>query len=152
MSFSERFADIATSQLGVKEVAGNKGLPFERYGIRGEDPLPWCARFVRWCLEMAGYKIPWNRYEMASVAYLEKQFIDRGWVVTEPARGDIVFFKSRGKSDRGPGRHIGIVVKVWDTGFQTVEGNLGDKVAKMSYKHSTKNVSCFGRIPQKETA
>ena len=48
--------DVARTQIGVVELPGNRGVPFERYALPGEDPLPWCARFLRWCYLQAGLK------------------------------------------------------------------------------------------------
>jgi hypothetical protein len=100
---------------------------------------------------MASFRIPWNRYEMASVAYFEKEMKTRGWEVKDPQMGDIVFFKTRGKSDAGRGRHVGIVVEVCQGSVRTVEGNLGDCVAKASHEISDPRIVCFCRIPKEET-
>lgn len=51
----QRFVDIASSQLGVKEIPGhpNTGPDVEKYQSAtwlAPGPWPWCAAFVAWCL------------------------------------------------------------------------------------------------------
>lgn len=150
--FHLRLVDIALAEAtaGFKESGGpNAGAPFERYGLPGEQPLPWCARFVRWCVEKAGGAVPLNRYMAASVAKLEAGFDERGWLCYGPPElADIVFFRSRKASDKGIGRHVGIVVEVASGRIHTVEGNRGDRVARASYVIGDRNIASFGRFPR----
>ena len=149
MSFVERLVEIAKGEIGVTEEPGNTGLPFERYAIQGEEPLAWCARFVRYCVEKAGGSLPGHRYKLAQVAFLEGQFIKKKWFhKTDPQVGDIVFYKTRKGSDAGFGRHVGIVVGVVnDRLLTTVEGNFGDKVTRRTQAKPWANVTGFGRLP-----
>ena len=66
--------DVARSQVGVVEDprGSNRGVPFDRYALPGEDPLPWCSRFMRWCWESAGLRLPGNRYLIGRVETLQE--------------------------------------------------------------------------------
>lgn len=144
----DRIVKIALGQVGVRESGGpNRGLPLERYGLHGEDPLPWCARFVRWVVSQAGRDLPLNQWMAASVARTEEAMGMMGWLHRDPQPGDIVFFSSRSGSDRGPGRHCGIVVRVDADRIATVEGNRSDCVATAIYPRAYKGVTSFGRLP-----
>lgn len=149
-SFQSRLIAWAFQQAkaNIRESGGpNMGRPFELYSLKGEQPLAWCARFVRAGVEACGGTIPGNRYEWARVANAEAMMREKGWIVATPRPGDIVFFKSRTGSDRGPGRHCGIVVGVGSHTFRTVEGNRGDKVGEGEYQLGSPRVASFGRFP-----
>lgn len=136
------------SKAGIRESGGpNAGAPFDRYALPGEQPLAWCARFVRAGVKACNGAIPGNEYEWARVANAEKMMADKGWLVTSPRPGDAVFFHSRTGSDKGPGRHMGIVTGVGSHTFRTVEGNRGDKVGEGEYQLGSPLVSSFGRWP-----
>jgi cell wall-associated NlpC family hydrolase len=130
--------DVALSQVGVKEKTGhNDGVPFERYALPKEQPLPWCARLCRWCFAQLGLALPGNPYEIASVAALQRALVDAGaWLGPDarPRRGDLVLFNERGMSDKDRfGHHVGIVIGVDPDGrLHTVEGNWGDQVARVT--------------------
>jgi hypothetical protein len=152
---SSRIVARALSEVGVREMRGqNDGIPSERYmGGRRE---PWCAHFIAWLFRSEGRPLPKDvppRPEVANplagVQYMEYVFRELGWLVQAPKPGDVVFFKDRGTSDRGHGRHVGLVTSVSPDGrFQTVEGNLGDRVAVMVYSPSNPRIASFGRVPE----
>ena len=145
MSLPDDIVETAMAEIGVKETGSNAGIPLSRYGLPGDVPSPWCARFVRWTLSVCGIKIPGNQYELGRVQYMEDKFRELGWLVSEPQRGDVVFFKSRIGSDAGVGRHVGFVTKVTKTTIETVEGNSGDRVAKRTYPYPCSSIAGFGR-------
>jgi cell wall-associated NlpC family hydrolase len=145
---------IALSQVGVRESpkGSNRGPDVDKYtGGRAE---PWCAHFVAWCFRETGKPIPGDTIptprranQLASVTRTEAIFGQHDWLVSEPKVGDIVFFKTRGRSDRGPGRHIGIVSAVGLTDFEVVDGNWGDAVTRRKVKRGSADISGFGRMP-----
>lgn len=143
---------IAQSQIGVREQPGNRGTPMERYALPGEDPLPWCARFVRWCFTQAGHQLPGNPYEIASVTNLQRALAKAGaWLgrFQTPRRGDLVLFSERGQSDIGAaGRHVGIVLSADARWLVTVEGNWGDAVQRVTREIDTANIWGFARWPR----
>lgn len=153
--------DVAQTEVGVVEASGqNDGIPFERYGRtevgRGAvrtSPAPWCALFVMWCFEQSTDPNPhqtvkeWWRY--ASVKSLEAGMKARGlwmgWAV-EPEPNDIVFFATRGRSDPGRGRHVGLVEKVAGDRVHTVEGNTSNGVKRRDYPLSSKRITGYARM------
>lgn len=142
--------DFARKEVGVTESGGqNRGTPFTRYAINGEQPLAWCARFVRWCFENAKIKLPGNRYAIASVAILLKELRDQGGIVLQgsPTPGDLVILKTRDGSDAGRGMHIGIVETVDDVYVTSIDGNWGDKVQRVKRKRSDPLIAAYGRWP-----
>ena len=134
--FVSTLLEVLDGEVGVTEEPGNTGVPFMRYALGGEVPAAWCARFVRWAFEKAGRPLPGNRWKNGSVNEMMVACTQAGWGVTGPKPGAIVFFKTRGDSDRGPGRHVGVVTSVSGDMFQTIEGNAGGgvKVARNSYR------------------
>lgn len=144
-----RVVSIAASQVGVREEppGSNAGPPLERYGLRGEGALPWCARFVRWLFDASGRQLPGNQWELGSVAFMERVFAEHGWLVQEPQPGDVVFFHGRLSSDPGRGRHVGIVSAVEGRIIQTIEGNSSDRVARQRYAFDDYRIADYGRVP-----
>ncbi len=150
-----RLLDIARKQVGVKEDTGNNdGEPSRRYA--GGRQEPWCGHFVAWVFRNAGVRIPDDMIPttkqhnpLASVSHMERVFKDRGWHYMEPMPGDVVFFASRGQSDEGPGRHVGIVemVDAKTKTFSTIEGNLSNAVRRKTHSLNNPQVSGFGRMP-----
>lgn len=152
MSLDKQIVETALAEVGIRETGSNAGVPLERYGLPGDVPAPWCARFCRWVLGRCGIKIPGNQYELGRVQYMEDQFREAEWLVNlnDPANalpkpGDVVFFRTRIGSDAGLGRHVGIVTQVTNRTVHTVEGNSGDKVAQRSYPYPCKSFASFGR-------
>ncbi len=138
----------AQSQVGVREASGNNdGLPSRRYA--GGRREPWCADFVSWCFRQTGMPLPGNQRSLASVQHMENQMKKAGKFIPSgaapPKPGDIIFFKNRGRSDRGGGRHVGIVEKVVNGKVYTIEGNSGNRVARRSYAVGNGRISGYGR-------
>jgi cell wall-associated NlpC family hydrolase len=108
---------------------------------------------VAWCFKEAGTQIPGHvnpsktkANPLASVNFMERVFREHDWLVREPKPGDIIFFKGRGQSDRGPGRHVGIVVGVDSDKIEVVDGNWGDAVSHRKIKKGDPNIASFGRL------
>jgi hypothetical protein len=79
----------------------------------------WCDAFCDFCFEEAGRPLD----ELERSAGVQHSFDlakQKGWIVAEPARGDLVGFQW----DSGPLDHIGFVVQPMPDGsIKTVEGN-----------------------------
>lgn len=144
--------DIAASQVGVYEQPVNGGTPMERYALPGEDPLPWCARFVRWCFSQAGHRLPGNPYEIASVTTMQRELAAAGaWLGRDcaPRRGDLVLLNERGQSDaRMGGRHVGIVASADATWVVSIDGNWRDAVRRVTRELSSTDIWGFARWPK----
>lgn len=144
--------DVARGELGVVEKSHrNDGVPFERYALPGEEPLPWCARFVRYCFATAGVPLPGNKYLIGSVTALHDILKTRGALLSleEPPRpGDLILLADRGQSDPQPhGHHIGIVEDVVGDNVMSIDGNWGDGVRRVSRMRGDREIWCFARWP-----
>ncbi len=144
--------DVARSQVGVAEERGNRGIPYKRYALTGEDPLPWCSRFVRWCFIQAGEALPGNRYLIARVQTLLEELQAAGAMLApgeHPQPGDIMFLSERGKSDKGPGSHIALVDSADALTVNSIDGNYGDAVCEVSRKRSDPTIIGYARWPKR---
>jgi uncharacterized protein (TIGR02594 family) len=86
-----RLLEIATSQLGVKEISGPvDNVTIVHYAKQSgfewvdDDETPWCSIFVNWVAMKAGLK----RSKLANA----RSWMDVGTPTTDPEPGDIVIF------------------------------------------------------------
>lgn len=143
--------DLAATQLGIKEETGhNDGIPADRY-MRG-DELAWCAGFVLWCYDESDDpdipEAPSDYWKLRNVDTMEKDLKRRGlWIGPSviPAPNDLIFYRNRGSSDSGSGRHVGIVERVSGGIAYTIEGNLGDEVRRSSEELDSDRITGYGR-------
>jgi len=148
--------DVIRGELGVSEATGrNDGIPQERYSQGRKDP--WCAHFVAWAFRQTGAPLPGDRplsqnqnLALGSVQHMEDQMRAAGTLVpggkdATPQPGDVIFFASRGRSDSGSGRHVGIVEKVENGRVHTIEGNSSNSVRRRSYPLDHYNIANYGR-------
>jgi hypothetical protein len=124
--------ELAATKLGIHEMGGNNHGPWVKKFL-AEVGLPegyaWCDAFQSFEMEgAAGHKLP---IESASVEQTYATGKKLGWVVSKPARGDLVCYDFDG--DGRFNDHIGLVVKVRGVGptmtLQTVEGNTSSGMA-----------------------
>jgi len=128
--------DIALSQVG-----NVGGYPYwSWYGFNGR--VAWCACFVSWVLDRAGYSEP----KFAHVIYggiswfsAHGQWGSRSYEDIAP--GDLIFFdwQSDGETD-----HVGMVIGKDATHVYTVEGNSGDACKVKSYPLNSPPISGYG--------
>lgn len=147
--------EAARTQLGIAELPGNKGIPFERYALAGEEPGPWCARLVRWCYTEAGLRLPGNRYLIGRVATMQDELRLRGAILTrevEPEPGDLVFLRDRGASDTGPGHHVAMLDRVVGSKLHTIDGNWGDRCQPVERERGSSSILCIARWPIRAVA
>jgi hypothetical protein len=143
---------VVEAQVGFREVpkGSNRGPQVDLYtGNRAE---PWCGHFVAWAFRSVGHPLPGDiapsptrANPLASVSHTERVFAEHGWMHREPREGDLVFYATRGMSDPGRGRHIGIVVGVTPTHIETVEGNWGDAVVRRRVLRTSAQITGYGR-------
>lgn len=141
--------EIAKGEVGVKESPpnSNDGPRVREYQkTTGAYRAPWCASFVHWAFEKAGFKI--DNALPAYVPSVEQWLRAHNWVVSHPAPGDIVIYNW----DGGPSDHMGIVSRVGEAHFEAVEGNTsygsnsnGGEVMLRWRRYG--DVQAFGRIP-----
>lgn len=110
---------LAAKEIGLLEVPVNRTKFGKWYGGDGQ---PWCAMFVSWCFDQAGFPQPASTskgfaFTPAGAAWYKKM---DSWG-TEPQPGAVVFFKFAG----GPNRihHVGLVAGVHGGVIETIEGN-----------------------------
>jgi hypothetical protein len=124
--------ELAATKLGIHEVGGNNHGPWVKKFL-AEVGLPegyaWCDAFQSFEMEgCAGHKLP---IESASVEQTYATGKKLGWVVSKPARGDLVCYDFDG--DGRFNDHIGLVVRVLGLGpmmtLETVEGNTSSGTA-----------------------
>ena len=126
---------IATAEIGYK---GRSNTEYQRWfgPIGGGYSWPWCAGFVSWVLNKAGFDSSDPINKDASTASWVKKFSDAGRYTLEsadvsPQPGDLIFFNfdrsndaSRISAFGNPVDHTGIVIEALDDGrIRTVEGN-----------------------------
>ena len=146
----EEVIALAESQIGVREIAHNRGPEVDEYQRAcGYDPArsplggrPWCVAFVVWCALKCGAKFPITMSGMRLLDIARKT----GRLTQSPAPGDVFVV------DKGKGRsHVGIVVYARDDGVMcTIEGNTdpgGSREGDGVYKRLDRRVSdCAGFV------
>lgn len=119
---------IAKGELGVSEKPGaaieKRIVEYHLTTTLGatDDAVPWCASFVCWCLEQAGYKHPRSARAVSFSGYGEQ--------VNEPHPGCIVVTKRKG------GYHVGFFIEKTAFGFKMLGGNQSDKVCIKEFADS----------------
>ena len=120
---AQRLINVAKKELGNNESDGTH-MKYENYmGFGRYDP--WCAMFVSWCANEAGYIESGIIPKYASCSVGVEWFRNKNAFHTEgsgytPQPGDIVFFGP------GGGSHTGIVVSSDANNVYTIEGNTGN--------------------------
>lgn len=109
--------------------------------------MMWCGEFILWlfykCFGVTtglAMLCSGNPTSIPACPNAAQYFKDAGRWHQAPELGDIVFFYSQGIIG-----HTGIVVRVDNNTFFTVEGNCKDAVSACKYSILDKNVAGFGR-------
>lgn len=136
-----RIVRVARGELGKTDET--------RYGA--DEGEKWCSEFVSWVYRRAGYAFTGGpagmRWHLASVSKIRRWFREnstyiykghRDWSRFTPTPGDYVCFGN----DSAPRSHSGIVESLDSNGtLHTIEGNVGDKVVRKSYRNFRTNTS-----------
>lgn len=167
MAIVDEMIKLAQSQVGYTETGNNhnkyaqyfdteksKGGPYPWFNGKKQN-VAWCAIFICWLfvmvLEPEKYlgspdKVrQWLKFPRpadncaAGCPYLWQYLVNRGWKAdkTKGKAGDIIFFNAKCT-------HVGIIEKVENGKYYTIEGNKNNKVARSSY--STSSSSVYGVI------
>lgn len=183
----DKVIDIAAGEVGYLEKSKSaykkdpdiikqktKGAGSDNYTKYGYDmhkvypavmdfPAYWCDAFVDWCFYKAygtsnAKKLLGGNFNDYTVASCQL-YKDKGALHTSPKKGDQVFFTKNGAVSGC--HHTGLVYKVDDTYFYTIEGNTsgasgvvsnGGGVAKKKYSiKAYKGKVLFGR-PKYDTS
>ncbi|CWU74539.1 TPA_asm: CHAP domain-containing protein [Listeria monocytogenes] len=102
--------------------------------------VEWCAIFVSYNAEKAGVKMDRFAYCPTGIENFKakNQWQGKGNL---PKNGNIIFFDWDGDSVSD---HVGIVEKVENEVVYTIEGNSGDKIAKLSYEKNSPYIMGYG--------
>lgn len=125
-----RILTVAASQIGYREGRSDSGIwnNDNAYGAwYGMNGSAWCAQFVSWCADRAGYlgaTIPRHAYTPTGWNW----FKARGLTPTSAQAGDVFYVYGYVASEgRSRVHHVGLVERVLEDGYiQTVEGNTND--------------------------
>lgn len=136
----------AASQLGVREQAVNAGPEVDRYlaTAGAASGNPWCAAFVTWSLEQAGFELPGSGWAAVANWVGAAQAGEHGLQLVNAADarpGDIVAYDWGGGGDFGSDGHIGFLESPIEDGrFVAIEGNQSDAVTRVERAIGVGNV------------
>lgn len=126
---AENMVRIAAGQVGIRESGGdNAGVPltrYVRYFVPGSGPQPWCGYFASWCWDQAtdaNRRVPWGN--AGYTGSLRSWAASVGRLVARPQRGDLYGLRDLS--------HMGIVESVGRATFNSINGNWGNAVARMT--------------------
>ena len=149
--------DLATRQIGYKETGDNHtkyaayfdGTAWQWFNTKKQGSA-WCAIFICWLFcqneimgpdkarKMLGCPAPKDNCA-AGVPYLYEYMNKKGYKVTSPKAGDIIFLNGN--------KHVGIVEKVDSNKVYTIEGNKSNAVKRSSYGLTSKSIYGYMRVP-----
>lgn len=132
-------------KIALSQIGNVGGQPYwEWYGFKNR--VGWCAIFVSWVAEQAGYIekniMPKFSYVPNGVSWFKAmdRWQDEKYI---PNSGDIIFFdwESDGIVD-----HVGIVEKIENDFIYTIEGNSGDACKMRQYNINNNSIFGYGTI------
>ena len=133
---NQNTVDIALSQAG--NVGGQPYWSWYGFNSRVE----WCACYVSWVLNQAGYSEPkFAACQSQGVPYFSSngRWANRGYKDIAP--GDVIFFDWEGD---GSSDHVGIVIGTDGSRVYTVEGNSGDACKIRDYDLNSSVIMGYG--------
>ena len=133
---NQNIVDIAKSQVG--NVGGQPYWSWYGFNNRVE----WCACFVSWVLNQAGYSEPkFAACQSQGIPYFSSKgrWANRGYKDIAP--GDVIFFDWEGD---GSSDHVGIVIGTDGSRVYTVEGNSGDACKIRDYDLNSSVIMGYG--------
>ena len=133
---NQNTVDIALSQVG--NVGGQPYWSWYGFNSRVE----WCACYVSWVLNQAGYSEPkFAACQSQGVPYFSSngRWASRGY--SDIAPGDVIFFDWEGD---GSSDHVGIVIGTDGSHVYTVEGNSGDACKVRDYDLNSSVIMGYG--------
>jgi hypothetical protein len=152
VSSGERRAAIALEEheRGARETTGKNDGPDVRLYANGIEGIHWCGAFASWVCEKAGTPLPGSREDHLAVINIERAARKTGWLLSahgEVHAGDLLI--SRREDPKNPnGRHVGIVVAASKRSLLTVDGNISNRVSKVTWSRSNPLIVGVVRIPE----
>jgi CHAP domain len=127
----------------IRVPLGSNNVKYNTWFYGGEvngDAFKWCAVYQSWvaaAAEIPTSIVPKN----ASVIGMRDFFQARGRIFQTPAVGDFVIFITSETQ-----RHIGFVEMLLSDGrFTTIEGNVSDRVMRVTHSPSESNIFGYAR-------
>lgn len=137
----ERQGNQSTVDIALSQVGNVGGQPYwSWYGF--DSRVEWCACFVSWVLNQAGYSEPkFAACQSQGVPYFSSngRWANRGYKDIAP--GDVIFFDWQGD---GHSDHVGIVIGTDGNRVYTVEGNSGDACKVRDYDLNSSVIMGYG--------
>lgn len=137
----ERVGNQNTVDIAMSQVGNVGGQPYwSWYGFNSR--VEWCATFVSWVLNQAGYSEPkFAGCQSQGVPYFTSQgrWANRGY--SDITAGDVIFFDWQGD---GHSDHVGIVVGTDGNRVYTIEGNSGDACKVRDYDLNSSVIMGYG--------
>jgi hypothetical protein len=143
---------VARREIGKGEAGrDNDGPDVQRFARLSRSPGNWCAAFVSWCLEEGAMRelcLPCPVERSHGARQLWKRCGKAGAFVVTPLPGDIACWWRISLTDwRG---HVGLVSRVEDTAFWSIEGNRGrfpSRVREFGHELGEPQLLGFARLP-----
>lgn len=137
----ERQGNQNTVDIALSQVGNVGGQPYwSWYGFNSR--VEWCACYVSWVLNQAGYGEPkFAACQRQGVPYFSSngRWASRGY--SDIAPGDVIFFDWEGD---GHSDHVGIVIGTDGSRVYTVEGNSGDACKVRDYDLNSSVIMGYG--------
>ncbi len=137
----ERVGNENTVNIALSQVGNVGGEPYwSWYGF--DSRVEWCACYVSWVLNQAGYSEPtFAACQSQGIPYFtsHSRWASRGY--DDIAAGDVIFFDWEGD---GSADHVGIVVGSDGSRVYTVEGNSGDACKVRDYALNSSVILGYG--------
>ena len=110
------------------------------YGFNSR--VEWCATYVSWVLNQAGYSEPkFAACQSQGIPYFSANGRWAGRGYKDIAPGDVIFFDWEGD---GSSDHVGIVIGTDGSRVYTVEGNSGDACKVRDYDINSSVIMGYG--------
>lgn len=145
-----KWLEVAENELGQHEVAGAENPRILEYHATTtlhamEDEVPWCASFVNWCIEQAGFK--------GTSSALAKSWLNWGHAIRSPVMGCVCVIRKKQKDlfqDTATGSYSGYHVAFWlaekDNRVHLLGGNQSDQVKMSSFNLESYEIISY-RMP-----
>ena len=160
MAIVDEMITLAQSQVGYAESPlGSNHNKYAQYFDNNDGAwqwfngkkqnVAWCALWICWLFVMVLMKYlgsadkvrQWLKFPApknncaAGCPYLWQYLVNRGWKVdkTKGQRGDIIFFNAKCT-------HVGIIEKVENGKYYTIEGNKNNKVSRGTYAFNSSSI------------
>ena len=137
----ERAGDQGIVDIAKSQVGNVGGEPYwSWYGF--DSRVEWCATYVSWVLDQAGYSEPkFSACTSQGMPYFQTRGRWENGNFRDIAAGDIIFFDW---NNSGNADHVGIVIGTDGSRVYTIEGNSGDACHIRDYSLDSSVIRGYG--------